>query len=282
MAMDGDTLSAGTIANPRLWRLGMLLDTEARTLTVAATPTVGDEAALCRRISLAAGVEPLRALEDAVYDNPMLLADFGRTTVLLRTPRFAVVPAELAADADAVDAAASLMWTSPDEHFRLVTTPVAGTDAAVLAACDAGVASFLSRTFADAGVMHALAPLTAYFAAKAPRTGNSPKLFAIASAEGVDIIVFDGARLRGATSYVCSGADDMAYYAAAAAQVCGVASGRLQFYVAGEPVARDALIAALRSFAPQVMPWVFPSGLLAFGTDVADMPFPLAILPLCE
>ena len=29
MAADGDALLAGTIANPRLWRLGMLLDMEA-------------------------------------------------------------------------------------------------------------------------------------------------------------------------------------------------------------------------------------------------------------
>lgn len=43
MAADGDALLAGTIANPRLWRLGMLLDMEARTLTVAATSTVGEE-----------------------------------------------------------------------------------------------------------------------------------------------------------------------------------------------------------------------------------------------
>ena len=255
MATDGEALTAGTIANPRLWRLGMLLDPEARTLTVAATSTVGEEPMLCRRIALGDAAERLRALEDAVYDNPMLLADFDRTTMLLRTPRFAVVPAEVADDADAADDAASLLWTSPDENLRLITAPVRGTDCAVLAACPADVAAFVGRTFADARFAHALAPEIAYFAAKAPRTGNAPKLFAVA--------------------------DDMAYYAAAAAQVCGVASGELQFHVAGDPASRDALIGALRRFASHVMPWVFPSGLLADGAAV-DTPFPLVILPLCE
>ena len=281
MAADGEALTAGTIANPRLWRLGMLLDMEERTLTVAATSTVGEEAMLCRRIALGDGADTLHALEDAVYDNPMLLADFDRSTMLLRTPRFAVVPAEVAADADAAADAASLLWTSPDENLRLISAPVSGTDCAVLAACPADVAAFVGRTFADARFAHALAPEIAYFAAKAPRTGNAPKLFAVASEHGVDVIVFDGTRLLGATSYACATAGDMAYYAAAAAQVCGVASGELQFHVAGDPASRDALIGALRRFAPNVMPWVFPSGLLADGAAV-DTPFPLLILPLCE
>ena len=203
MATDGEALTAGTIANPRLWRLGMLLDPEARTLTVAATSTVGEEPMLCRRIALGDGADTLRALEDAVYRNPMLLADFDRTTMLLRTPRFAVVPAEVADDADAADDAASLLWTSPDENLRLITAPVRGTDCAVLAACPADVAAFVGRTFADARFAHALAPEIAYFAAKAPRTGNAPKLFAVASGTGVDVIVFDGTRLLGATSYAC-------------------------------------------------------------------------------
>lgn len=283
MAADGENLSATTIANPRLWRLGMLLDMEAGMLTVAATSTVGEEAMLCRRIALAQGVEPIRALEDAVYDNPMLLADFDRTTILLRTPRYAVVPAELAADADSLDAAASLLWTAPDAPMRVMAAPAAGTDAAVMLACDADVASFLGRTFADARVCHALVPEIAYFASKAPRSGNAPKLFAVADGDGgVDLMAFDGSRLLGATSYAaCAATADMAYYAAAAAQVCGVAGPELQFYVAGPPAARDALAGALREFAPHVMPWVFPSGLFADGVAV-DTPFPLIILPLCE
>ena len=115
MADAGEGLSAGAVANPRLWRLGMELDMDGATLAVAAASSVGEEEMLVRRIGLASGIAPLRALEDAVYDNPMLLADFDRTTILLRTPRFSVVPSELAEDADAVADAAALLWTSADE-----------------------------------------------------------------------------------------------------------------------------------------------------------------------
>ena len=282
MAADGDALLAGTIANPRLWRLGMLLDMEARTLTVAATSTVGEEAVLCRTIRLAEGVTPLRALEDAVYDNPMLLADFDRTTVLLRTPRFAIVPAEIASDTDALADVASLLHTSPDDaDERWIAARADGTGAVVAAACDPAIAAFLSRTFADARVRHALVSEISYFAAKAPHSGNAPKLFAVAGAGCADFMAFDGAHFLGATSYACADAADMAYYAAALAQTCGIASPHLRFYVAGEPAGRDALVAALRGFAPCVMPWVFPSGMLADGVDLST-PFPLVILPLCE
>lgn len=268
MADAGEGLSAGAVANPRLWRLGMELDMDGATLAVAAASSVGEEEMLVRRIGLASGIAPLRALEDAVYDNPMLLADFDRTTILLRTPRFSVVPSELAEDADAVADAAALLWTSADERPRLFISPVAGTDASVLTACDADVAAFIGRTFADAKVEHALVPLMAYFAAKAPRCGDSAKVFAVVSSVGADLIVFDeNSRLRGATSYVCASPDDMSYYAAAMAQVCGVASPELSFYVAGEAAVRDSVMDSLRRFAPNVMPWVMPAG--------QDVPFSL-------
>ena len=138
----------------------------------------------------------------------------------------------------------------------------------MLTACDADVAAFIGRTFADAKVEHALVPLMAYFAAKAPRCGNSAKVFAVVSSVGADLIVFDeNSRLRGATSYVCASPDDMSYYAAAMAQVCGVASPELSFYVAGEAAVRDSVMDSLRRFAPNVMPWVMPAG--------QDVPFSL-------
>ena len=158
-----------------------MLDLEGCSLTVAATSTVGEEAMLCRRIALAQGVAPLRALEDAVYDNTMLLADFDRTTILLRTPRYTLLPREVADDADAAADAAALMWTDPADDARLLVSPVSGTDAAILCAIPSEVAAFLGRTFADAQVLHAMAPTLGFFAAKAPRSGNSAKLFAVVS-----------------------------------------------------------------------------------------------------
>ena len=259
-----------------------MLDLEGGCLTVAATSTVGEEAMLCRHIALSAGVPPLRALEDAVYDNPMLLADFDRTTILLRTQRYTLIPREVADDADAAADAAALMWTDPADDTRLLVNPVSATGAAVLSAMPTDVAAFLGRTFADAQLLHVMAPTLGFFAAKAPRSGNSAKLFAVVSGDGIDIAAFDGdARLAGAASYACTDAADMAYYAAAAAQVCGIAGPQLHFYVAGDPAARDRLMVELRRFAPVVMPWILPSGMLADGAGM-PVPFSLLILPLCE
>ncbi|MDE6498340.1 MAG: DUF3822 family protein [Muribaculaceae bacterium] len=276
-----EILSTATIANPRLWRLGMLLDADAAMLDVVAVSTVEDEPMLCRRIALQQSQEPLRALEEAVYDNPLLLADFDAVTLLLRTPHFSVLPASLAAEEDALEAAAGLLWPQPEHPRRLVTSPVKGTDAAVVTAMPADVAAFIGRTFPDARVMHALVPETAYFAAKA-RHGAPARVCAAAGPDGVDLMAFsaEGA-LLGATSYGCTAAADMAYYAGALAQVCGIVSGELQFFVAGNPGARDAMAGALREFAPNVAPWVIPAGMPAEGAG-DDTPFPLIILPLCE
>lgn len=281
--MDGQgdaLLHAGAIANPRLWRLGMLLDTEAATLSVAATSTVGEEEAICRTIALSRGAAPLAALEDAVYDNPMLLADFDRCTILVRTPRMALMPADIADSSEAIDDAAALLWTDPDFRASLHADGCEAAEAAVMWACDADVDAFLGRTFADARVMHAMSCELRYFAAKAPRSGNAPKLFTVVSPAGVDLFCFDGRRLLGATSYACTDPADMAYYAAATAQVCGVAGPDLQFFIAGSSSVRDAVASTLRRFAPRVMPWILPPA-LGQGAG-AELPFPLLILPLCE
>lgn len=279
MAADGEALTGATIANPRLWRLGMLLDMEEHALTVAATPTVGEGDAICRRIELTPGVALLRALEDAVYDNPLLLADFGRCSILLRTPRYAVLPPEATETPEAAADAASLLWTDPDFSPALLTDTAAG--ASVLTACDADVAAFLGRTFADARVRHELSAGLRYFAAKAPRSGNAPKLFAVVEKSGAQLFCFDGSRLLGAASYGCTDAADMAYYAVAMAQACGVAGPELQFYVAGMPAVREAVAGTLRRFAPCVMPWIFQPSPSMAGV-AADIPFSLLILPLCE
>ena len=276
-----DILSTATIANPRLWRLGMILDADGGTLDVVAVSTVDDEPMLCRSIALAKGLEPLRALEEAVYDNPLLLADFEGVTLLLRTPHFSVLPASLAADDEALDAASRLLWPCPEHPLASVATPVAGTDAAVLAALPADVKAFIGRTFPDARVMHVLVPETAYFAAKG-RPGGRARVCAVAAPGSVDLMAFSAeGQLLGATSYGCTAAADMAYYAAALAQVCGIVSGDLQFFVAGNPEPRDAMIEALRAFAPNVASWVIPAGMAAEGAG-PDTPFPLLILPLCE
>ncbi len=276
-----DILSVATIANPRLWRLGMLLDSAAATLDVVAVSSVADEPMLCRRIALQQSLEPLRALEEAVYDNPLLLADFESVALLLRTPQFTVLPADVAADTDTREAAARLLWPAPERPLALVSADVAGTDAAIMAALPADVLAFTGRTFPDARVCHALVPETGYFATRGRKAGR-PRVCASAWSAGVDLMAFaaDGS-LLGATSYGCTSAADMAYYAAALAQVCGIVSAELQFAVAGEAAARDAMAEALRAFAPNVMTWVLPAGMPAEGAG-PDTPFPLLILPLCE
>lgn len=282
MANDGEALLAGTIANPRLWRMGMLLDTEATTLTVAAT-CVADghsEKPLVRHIRLAEGVEPLRALEDAVYDNPMLLADFACCDILLRTPHYAMVPQAFADDPEAQTDAASLLWTDPDRDSGLLCDAVQRTDAAVLTAVDGGVLSFLGRTFADARIRHTIVVEAGYFAGKAC-SNRATKLYAVAEPGGIDLFCFDGHKLLGAVRYGCSDTADMIYYAAAMAQVCGVAGPALQFCVGGVAPESEAVADGLRRFSPRVVPWmVSPAATKAAAGE--QLPFPLLILPLCE
>lgn len=82
---------------PRHCRLSLQVCADALEAVVRPLdPATGTDADfLYRRIPYTVAADtPARALEEAVYANPLLVAPFARTDVLLRTPGCMVLPAD--------------------------------------------------------------------------------------------------------------------------------------------------------------------------------------------
>lgn len=258
--------------NPGQYRLSMQICDDA--LEVLLRP-VGEGESLYRRIpysSAAAGASA--RLEEAVYANPLLVSRFDRVDVLLRTPRYLLLPAD---GADAASAATALMgWTSPRAEDITVE---ADRYYSLVARVDRGVAGFVGRTFDTAFVSHPMAVLARWFTSRSAM-GNTGKVFVNLRPDGSDIFVYNSLGLAGATMLRSVSVPDTIYYIMAMASAAGVRRDDCEVHLAGLPERRAGLSAALRAYAPVVVPAVFPAALASMGLAASAAPLELSVLPL--
>lgn len=270
-----DTLTKDLVARPPLWRLAMRVGAQA--LDVAINTPLEDHALIYRHFDLDAGMEPLAAFEDLIYDNPLLLADFGKVDVLIDTPRFTLVPSEIHSDevrADIVQA----IWPDPSLATLAQELPTGDT---LLMAADAGLVSFVRRTFPEGRILHPIGVLATYFAARSGQ-GNASKLFCRLRPGGVDMVGMAQGRLAVATQAEATTPEDMAYFILATAQTCGMSLDADELCLYGHADLREQVAPLLRPLARYVMPVIFPSEIFKAGKDALQAPFELMILPLCE
>ena len=160
-------------------------------------------------IALDNGADMKQALENAVYDTPLLLEDYRSTTIALHSQHFVVMPAELLPSADQVFRAS---FSNLDGE--LMTCEVKNTDAAI--ACDVprGVTAFLKRTFSNPELLHHLAPLIAYCAAA--YADDNGCLHINVTDKEAHIVATCNSKLQLANTFPYHSVDDIIYFARAA------------------------------------------------------------------
>lgn len=209
-----------------------------------------------------------QALEDSVYDTPLLLEDYCRTTIVMHSQHFVVMPAALVPSASQVFKAS---FSSLDGE--LMTCQVKNTDAAI--ACDVtrGVTAFLKRTFGNPELLHHLAPLIAY-CAEAYADDNGCLHLNINDKEA-HIVATLGGKLQIANTYPYRSLDDIIYFALAAFKECHFDAHTDKILLTGDNELRAPLAEQLRQRVAHVMPDVFPSQALALGKEAINLPFNL-------
>ncbi|MDE6135072.1 MAG: DUF3822 family protein, partial [Muribaculaceae bacterium] len=147
--------STDAIDKPRLWRLILMVDgTDA--LRAVVTSTVEDSSLLQFSLPLDPSVPRIKALEEAVYAAPVLLSDFGRVDIVVRTDAYTIAPSELDEAACAACASITALTAVASESDR---SPVIMTDAPGTATAKAiwtlepDTSSFLARTFRNPSVV---------------------------------------------------------------------------------------------------------------------------------
>ncbi len=241
------------------------------------------------RIPAGPGSTYVKVVEDAVYSHPELLAEYGAVDIYIDTPRFMVLPRDVAADDAAVRGIADSLY--PSERLNAVCACAEvppfhdedGGAAYVAVFVEPALEGFLRRTFVQARIMHRIVPLTRYFEASGRFLGNAGKIHVHRRAGAVDVIAFDGKGLAMANTFATPGGDaDALYFVLAAARDMGFDADNDRMMCSGEAAVRDRLMASLKPYANFVMPVVFPTAALHLGADVASVPFELLSLSLCE
>ncbi len=274
--MNQGTLSRDLISEPQLWRLELRIGKDA--LHVVLFCTVEDNSLIYREISLdKAATDRLKALEDAVYENPLLLADFAKVDCVVETDCFTIVPASINSD-EVREKIMAKMFDGFDGE--IVANDLPGQNATILLGLDAEMAGFLRRTFNNPRIYHHLAPLCRYFHSKS-RLGNTGKMYAYMRHDRMDLMAFGKDTLLLANTFIYRDPMDAVYYILSCRKMLGFGSGD-EMFLSGDNASREAIAPVLRKYIGCVMPVIFPSSMFKAGKDSMNAPFDLIVLPLCE
>ncbi|MDE6612110.1 MAG: DUF3822 family protein [Muribaculaceae bacterium] len=281
--MNGTSPDTHPIERPRLWRLALQL--EPGLLSAVIWSTVEDSTLRHFTLPLDPTLAGHKSLEEAVYAAPVLLSDFGRVDIAVRTPHYLTAPHGLGDDT--AGKLLDYMCLLPEEpHHESRTDSIESIDTDIIWPVEADTAHFLARTFRYPRLMSHMTPLLRYFGSKS-RQSNRGKLFAHFTECGgrrqADIIAMTANGTPSAVStHTLSGEDDALYYILLAMQHAGLDRRTDEILLCGHAATRDAVMPRLRRYAANVMPVIFPSAAYRAGRDALQAPFPLIILPLCE
>lgn len=197
----------------------------------------------------------LKTLENAIYDNPLILSDFSKVTILLSTSQLVQIPGGVAPELYE-EIAGAMLPDSDAERTPLVSEMPDGS--LLIAAIDMETLNFLRRSFPDARFMLSFSCLANGLAALRPE--GKAQTFALFMPEELAIVSFDReGRLTFANRYDVQTADDCAYYilAAGGTELTSVCMG-------GDANMRNETIEKLNQAAPslETMPLFLPKQLV--------------------
>lgn len=245
-------LTRDRIADTTLWRLILRID--PRRLSALLTgPESVQRPVIFHTEELAD--DSLKALENAIYDNQLLLSDFKRIDIIFSSPLLLTAPDGTDSLHEAMAAAMLPDYAAP----RTILSESFGAGSVVYAP-DSATVNFASRTFAAARLHHALAVNATYLTHRNRDKGLPGTTYALCEAPGeMTLVGFDAAgSLRYINRPSPREAADYAYYCLAGP---GTGSSTM---VGGEPELRNEVCDILRRMQPgaKILPLTLPEELL--------------------
>lgn len=269
-------LGTDLIQQPHTWQL--LMEVGPTALAVVAFSPMEHHSMLYESIPYdEAAPTPLRRLEDAVYDNPLLLADFARITVLYDTPRF--LPLPLMPEDDAVAMFRRVFPTDTSlPPSRVLVTDIETMNLTIAFEIPTDILGFIRRTFPSVHIEHHLAPLCRYFKVKHSGRPHGKTLVNLRG-NRLDIVTLGHEAPLMVNSFRFDTPLDAAYYILSARQRLSLPPTD-EIMIAGDRATRAAITPTLRRYARYVMPAIFPSAMFRAGRASLSAPFELIVAPL--
>lgn len=207
----------------------------------------GEESCLYCRIAIDRTSESrVKAVEELVYANPLLLCDFGKVTVLIRSHDAELVPQGFGP------------WRDVKEGCETLVDDVPGFGVQAVCPADSQVLKFVRRTFNGASVHGHLAVMCDYLA-KDRRRSNRAKTYLQLNDRYADVIIIDHDGLKHAVTYSISSPLDAVYFTLAAMLSVSFDRNEGELMVYGQPELRRRVLAPLRKYVNSVMPLIVPA-----------------------
>lgn len=278
--MNQTALDKDMIPQPELWKLA--LNISSGHMDVGLYPPLAREEMIWRTFPFdPATPSALRAIEDIIYDNPLLFSDFKRVDCIIDNVAAIPVPAE--ADPEEAQTLYSLATasesTADDSGVELFSTGTVNARIALVQNRD--IRAFLTRTFYNARFDSSLAALCRYFAER-PDAPLTPAIYAPVSGNRMTLIAIDGRRLLMANVFHFEKPIDAIYYIMASMNQLGLDLRSTGLFVTGATDADSEFGKLIHNFLPQALPIPFPTLRYRATRSTLKAPLPLTIRPLCE
>lgn len=259
-----------------MWQL--VMEPTGSSLCAMAFSPIEHHTLISAEIPYEKGISPLKALQEAIYSNPLLLADFRQVTILLPGRRFLAVPGVLDMESSSAAFRTAFPPDSSEGPAELLADDLPGLNTRIITEAQAEYTGFLRRTFNNPRICHALTPLALYFRGK-HRNRARGKMFVNLHSQRCDIIVLGDDTPLAINSFTVHDPMDAVYYIMAAREGLGI-SPLEEIILAGDTRSRGAVAPALRRFVRYVMPAIFPSEMFRAGRAALRTPFEMVIAPL--
>lgn len=222
-------------------------------------------------------VDYLKALENCIYDNPVLIQDYKKVVVSVCSRHFVVLPADFTGEDDMNDIM-SCMYAGDAGEYCL--SELVDGENSVAFTMPRGVMSFLQRTFNMPLIVSHLVPLCRYAAGKSEKSGIT-KMFVHLYDNCMDMCIFRKGQLLVTNTFQYRNVEETAYYMLSAWQHFGLNAEDDELQLSADKSERDAVTPILRKYVSYVMPIMFPSSAMRIGRDAIKAPFDLILLSQC-
>ncbi len=263
--MNESTLQPGLLPQSKLWHMALRLGPES--IEALFLPPVSSHPPVWRSVEVSqSSPSRLKDVQDAIYDNPLLLSEFKAIDCVVATSRALMLPRAIADDEQLAKAAIETVWDHPADHLHVAECGV--ENAVAVMALDRETESFLTRTFYDVRLSHPLGLLTKMVSLQ---SAESPVMLASCRRGGVDVVACSGKRLLLANSFSSEVTVDTLYYIAACLNQLGRSE---KCNVALRICGSAELLAEARRLLPHhdPAPFVLPSELWGAGSEANNIP----------
>ncbi len=272
-------LEKDMISRPELWRLVLMVS--GNSLHVALYPPVAREEIIWRKFSFDPSTPGrLRAIEDIIYGNPLLLCDFKRVDCIIDSTDYLILPP----DTPENDRPVLMESVGLDADEESVIESCPAENAMFVQSLDREIVPFLRRTFFNVSFVAKMSLLISYFGDH-DANFTARRAYALVDDSHLSFLAFDGPRLLAANEFSYRRPTDAAYYVLASMKQLGFDPSDPEVTLSTHRTLSDdntTIQSLLKPYVRSLRTVPFPTLRYRASRSTLLIPFPLIVLPICE